>query len=133
MNKLYQRLKQIVVKRFNCELELHVFSTRNFKDMAELSSQHAAFYRNRKARFFIRQGNIFIPIHETQTELILIEAKGALSLNALELDQLIDTVHLVLKDLMNLKSDLDLSKQRQAYLESEKENNVIPFFRHMFN
>lgn len=133
MKSLYQRLKQIVYKRFKCELELHILNNNVHENIDKLNSQHAAFYRNRKTRFFIRGANVFVPIHETRNELVLVEAKGALGLNATDLDQLIDTIHLVLKDLMNLQSDLEITRQRQAYLESDLNDNVIPIFRHMFN
>ncbi len=133
---MFEKLAQILLKRFGCQIELLVqkilpgeIAGSNGLDVftnEQNSSIADVLLRNFNAKVIIRGNDLILPIRRVRNEILYVRIHGGARLQESEQQQLLDSLDLVLKDLHEMREQLELIKQRQAYLEADVQGtNVV--------
>lgn len=135
---MFEKLAQILLKRFGCQIELVVQRLQPGEDgtgpkssLQQFANDNASsltdiLLRNFNAKIIIRGNDLLLPIRRVRNELLFVRIHGGARLREDEQQQLLDSIDLVLRDLHDMREQLELIKQRQAYFEADRtDSNVI--------
>ncbi len=123
IQKIQLRLERILNNSFHCETQfIDLFAM----DNDDLKS---ALSRNRRSRFFIRNGQYYIPILHNYQLMGCVEILPNKKIESEKLERLIDTVKILMEDLLIMYGEADFTKQKQAYVASQVYPNVISIDR----
>ena len=118
------KIIEVLKARFKCNIEVQEYPKAVFENTEDEKLQ--SIERNQMAKFFIRHDVLIFPIKRTKDSVRTLEVENADHITAEDVAQIRDCVELVFHDLEDLRSQSELTEQRQAYLESRRSSNVIP-------